>query len=156
MFYFNCFWKYASTRRVCPECRTTLPDSTYEFFCTIFVPEGIESIDPNTGEKEVMEAKMDQDELESGRGRHVLRNDVDILTNNESRAFALLEMNKAFKLWRADNVLPGVIYGETSSTCISKRGTTSRMDIRSNSWEQSLVIGYHPTPPRILPYRSFG
>ncbi|KAL3698535.1 hypothetical protein R1sor_012611 [Riccia sorocarpa] len=31
--------------------------------------------------------------------------------------------------------------------------TTSRMDIRSNSWEQSLVIGYHPTPPRILPYR---
>ncbi|KAL3697303.1 hypothetical protein R1sor_011379 [Riccia sorocarpa] len=108
MFHFNCFWKYASTRRICPECRTALPDSTYEFFCTIFVPEGIESIDPNTGEKEVMEAEVDQDELESGRGRHVLRNDVDILTNNESRAFALLEVNKALKLWRADNVLPGV------------------------------------------------
>ncbi|KAL3698095.1 hypothetical protein R1sor_012171 [Riccia sorocarpa] len=91
MFHFNCFWKYASTRRICPECRTALPNSTYEFFCTIFVPEGIDSIDPYTGEKEVMEAQVDQDELESGRGRHVLRNDVDILTNNESRAFALLE-----------------------------------------------------------------
>ncbi|KAL3694673.1 hypothetical protein R1sor_008324 [Riccia sorocarpa] len=91
MFHFNCFWKYASTRRICPECRTALPDSTYEFFCTIFVPERIESINPNTGEKEVMEVQVDEDELESGRGRHVLRNDVDILTNNESRAFALLE-----------------------------------------------------------------
>ncbi|KAL3678946.1 hypothetical protein R1sor_021902 [Riccia sorocarpa] len=110
MFHFNCFWKYASTRRICPECRTALPDSTYEFFCTIFVPEGIESIDPNTGEKEVMEAQVDEDELESGRGRHVLRNDVDILTNNESRAFALLEVNKALKLWRTGIVLPGVSF----------------------------------------------
>ncbi|KAL3690497.1 hypothetical protein R1sor_016806 [Riccia sorocarpa] len=110
MFHFNCFWKYASTRRICPECRTALPDSTYEFFCTIFVPEGIESIDPDTDEKEVMESQVDLEELESGRGRHVLRNDVDILANNESRAFALLEMNKALKLWRADTVLPGVSF----------------------------------------------
>ncbi|KAL3693656.1 hypothetical protein R1sor_007307 [Riccia sorocarpa] len=55
MFHFNCFWKYASTRRICPTCRTALPDSTYEFFCTIFIPKGVESIDPNTGEKEVMD-----------------------------------------------------------------------------------------------------
>ncbi|KAL3698577.1 hypothetical protein R1sor_012653 [Riccia sorocarpa] len=108
MFHFNCFWKYASTRRICLECRTALPDSTYEFFCTIFVPKGIESIDPDTDEKEVMEAQVDLEELESGCGRHVLRNDVDILTNNESRAFALLEVNKALKLWRAGSVLPGV------------------------------------------------
>ncbi|KAL3679409.1 hypothetical protein R1sor_022365 [Riccia sorocarpa] len=110
MFHFNCFWKYASTRRICPKCRTALPDSTYEFFCTIFVPEGIESIDPNTGEKEVMEAQVDEDELESGRGRHVLWNDADILTNNESRAFALLEVNKALKLWRSGILLPGVSF----------------------------------------------
>ncbi|KAL3689504.1 hypothetical protein R1sor_015813 [Riccia sorocarpa] len=63
MFHFNCSRKYASTRRICHECRTALPDSTYEFLCTIFVPEGIESIDPNTGEKEVMEAQVDEDEL---------------------------------------------------------------------------------------------
>ncbi|KAL3695986.1 hypothetical protein R1sor_010062 [Riccia sorocarpa] len=98
---------------------TTLPDSTYEFFCTIFVPEGIESIDPNTGEKEVMEAQVDPDELESGRGRHVLRNDVDILTNNESRASALLEVNKALKLWRADNLLPGVSFVRGHRTSVT-------------------------------------
>ncbi|KAL3696243.1 hypothetical protein R1sor_010319 [Riccia sorocarpa] len=93
----------------CPKV-SILPDSTYEFFCTIFVPEGIESIDPDTGEKEVMEAQLDLEELESARGRHVLWNDVDILTNNESQAFALLEVNKVLKLWRADTVLPGVSF----------------------------------------------
>ncbi|KAL3679460.1 hypothetical protein R1sor_022416 [Riccia sorocarpa] len=99
-----------SAGRTTVPCATALPDSTYEFFCTIFVPEGIESIDPDTGEKEVMEAQVDLEELESGRGRHVLRNDVGILTNNESRAFALLEVNKTLKLWRADTVLPGVSF----------------------------------------------
>ncbi|KAL3698014.1 hypothetical protein R1sor_012090 [Riccia sorocarpa] len=58
MFHFNCFWKYTSTRRICPECRTALPDSTYEFLCTIFIPEGVESIDPNTAEKEVMDEEL--------------------------------------------------------------------------------------------------
>ncbi|KAL3682959.1 hypothetical protein R1sor_000981 [Riccia sorocarpa] len=77
MFHFNCFWKYASTRRICPTCRTALPDSTYEFFCTIFIPKGVESIDPNTGEKEVMDEEVNAEELEAGRGRHIIRNDVD-------------------------------------------------------------------------------
>ncbi|KAL3692685.1 hypothetical protein R1sor_006336 [Riccia sorocarpa] len=91
MFHFNCFWKYASTRRICPTCRTALPDSTYEFFCTIFIPKGVESIDPNTGEKEVMDEEVNAEELEAGRGRHIIRNDVDVLNDNESRRFALLE-----------------------------------------------------------------
>ncbi|KAL3681330.1 hypothetical protein R1sor_024286 [Riccia sorocarpa] len=89
---------------------TALPDSTYEFFCTIFIPEGVESIDPNTGEKEVMDEEVDDEELEAGRGRHIIRNDVDILNDNESWRFALLEVNKALKLWRGDVVLPGVSF----------------------------------------------
>ncbi|KAL3693691.1 hypothetical protein R1sor_007342 [Riccia sorocarpa] len=105
MFHFNCFWEYASTRRICPTCRTALPDSTYEFFCTIFIPEGVESIDPNTGEKEVMDEEVNAEELEAGRGRHIIRNDVDVLNDNESRRFALLEVNKALKLWRGDVVI---------------------------------------------------
>ncbi|KAL3689420.1 hypothetical protein R1sor_015729 [Riccia sorocarpa] len=108
MFHFNCFWKYASTRRICPTCRTALPDSIYEFFCTIFIPEGFESI-PNTGEKEVMDEEVNAEELEAGRGRHIIRNDVDVLNDNESRRFALLEVNKALKLWRGDVVIPGIM-----------------------------------------------
>ncbi|KAL3692772.1 hypothetical protein R1sor_006423 [Riccia sorocarpa] len=57
MFHFNCFWKYTSTRRICPKCRTALPDSTYEFFCTIFVPEGIESIDPKRARRKSWKPK---------------------------------------------------------------------------------------------------
>ncbi|KAL3695858.1 hypothetical protein R1sor_009934 [Riccia sorocarpa] len=110
MFQFNCFWKYASTRRICPTCRTALPDSTYDFFCTIFIPKGVESIDPNTGEKEVMDEEVNAEELEAGRGRHIIRNDVDVLNDNESRRFALLEVNKALKLWRGDVVIPGVSF----------------------------------------------
>ncbi|KAL3686269.1 hypothetical protein R1sor_008843 [Riccia sorocarpa] len=91
MFHFNCFWKYASTRRICPECKTALPDSTYEFFYTIFIPEGVKSIDPNTGEKEVMDEEVDVEELEAGRSRHIIRNDVDVLNDKELRRFALLE-----------------------------------------------------------------
>ncbi|KAL3694546.1 hypothetical protein R1sor_008197 [Riccia sorocarpa] len=69
---------------------------------TCFVGEDVETT--------ILEAQVDLEELESGRGRHVLRNDVDILINNESRAFALLEVNNALKLWRADTVLPGVSF----------------------------------------------
>ncbi|KAL3681620.1 hypothetical protein R1sor_024576 [Riccia sorocarpa] len=51
----------------------------------------VESIDPNTGEKEVMDEEVNAEELEAGRGRHIIRNDVDVLNDNESRRFALLE-----------------------------------------------------------------
>ncbi|KAL3686613.1 hypothetical protein R1sor_009187 [Riccia sorocarpa] len=119
MFHFNSFWKYTLTRRICAECRTALPYSTYEFFCTIFIPEGVESIDPNTGEKEVMDEEVDLEELEAGRCRHIMRNDVDVLNENELRRFALLEVNKALKLWRGDNVLLGVsfVIGHRTMKC---------------------------------------
>ncbi|KAL3697933.1 hypothetical protein R1sor_012009 [Riccia sorocarpa] len=44
---------------------------------------GVESIDPNTGEKEVMEEQVDSDELEAGSGLQIMRNDVDIINYNE-------------------------------------------------------------------------
>ncbi|KAL3699827.1 hypothetical protein R1sor_017849 [Riccia sorocarpa] len=122
MFHFNCFKKYASTRRICPECKTALLDSTYEFFCTIFIPEGVESIDPNTGEKEVMDEEVDVEKLEVGR--HIMRNDVDVLNNNELRRFALLEVNKALKLWRGDVVL---------------HGTTAENLPKSNAWKEYMT-----------------
>ncbi|KAL3700713.1 hypothetical protein R1sor_018735 [Riccia sorocarpa] len=42
-FHFACFGKYASTKRLCPECGKALPDVTYDFFCTIFAPRGDDS-----------------------------------------------------------------------------------------------------------------
>ncbi|KAL3685209.1 hypothetical protein R1sor_003231 [Riccia sorocarpa] len=74
-FHFTCFWKYASTRRLCPICRTALPDATYEFFCTIFVPQGTDSINPNTGETVTMVEDVERKELVGGRGHHVTRNE---------------------------------------------------------------------------------
>ncbi|KAL3702260.1 hypothetical protein R1sor_020282 [Riccia sorocarpa] len=155
MFHFNCFWKYASTRRICPECRTALPDSTYEFFCTIFIPEGVESIDPNTGEKEVMDEEVDDEELEAGRGRPIIRNDVDVLNDNKLRRFALLEVNKALKLWRGDVVLPGVSFvtGHRSVDCeVDRNGiellyknicnsfkATAENLPKSNSWKEYMT-----------------
>ncbi|KAL3675671.1 hypothetical protein R1sor_025619 [Riccia sorocarpa] len=151
MFHFNCFWEYASTRRICPTCRTALPDSTYEFFCTIFIPKGVESIDPNTGEKEVMDEEVNDEELEVGRGRHIIRNDVDVLNDNESWRFALLEVNKALKLWLGDVVLPGVSFVTRhrsvdceldrngikllyKSICNSFKATAENLP-KSNSWK---------------------
>ncbi|KAL3689309.1 hypothetical protein R1sor_015618 [Riccia sorocarpa] len=142
MFHFNCFWKYASTRRICPTCRTALPDSTYEFFCTIFISEGVESIDPNTCEKEVMDEEVDAE-------------DVDVLNNNELRRFALLEVNKALKLWRGDVVLPGVsfVIGHRSvdceldrngiellykNICNSFKATAENLP-KSNSWKEYMT-----------------
>ncbi|KAL3697347.1 hypothetical protein R1sor_011423 [Riccia sorocarpa] len=155
MFHFNCFWKYASTRRICTTCRTALPDSTYEFFRTIFIPEDVESIDPNTSEKEVMDEEVNDEELEAGRGRHIIRNDVDVLNDNESRRFALLEVNKALKLWRGDVVLPGVSFvtGHRSvdcevdrngiellykNICNSFKATTENLP-KSNSWKEYMT-----------------
>ncbi|KAL3675893.1 hypothetical protein R1sor_025841 [Riccia sorocarpa] len=155
MFHFNCFWKYASTRRICPTCRTDLPDSTYEFFCTIFIPEGVESIDPNTGEKEVMDEEVNVEELEAGRGRHIIRNDVDVLNDNESRRFALLEVKKALKLWRGDVVIPGVsfvtrhrsvacdvdrerIESLYKNICNSFKATAENLP-KSNSWKEYMT-----------------
>ncbi|KAL3676118.1 hypothetical protein R1sor_026066 [Riccia sorocarpa] len=130
-------------------------DSTYEFFCTIFIPKGVESIDPNTGEKEVMDEEVNAEELEAGRGRHIIRNDVDLLNDNESRRFALLEVNKALKLWRGDVVLPGVSFvtGHRSvdceldrngiellykNICNSFKATAENLP-KSNSWKEYMT-----------------
>ncbi|KAL3694137.1 hypothetical protein R1sor_007788 [Riccia sorocarpa] len=63
-----------------------------------------------SGEKEVMDEEVNAEELEAGRDRHIIRNDVDVLNDNESRRFVLLEVNKALKLWRDDVVLLGVSF----------------------------------------------
>ncbi|KAL3702564.1 hypothetical protein R1sor_020586 [Riccia sorocarpa] len=135
--------------------KTALPDSTYEFFCTIFIPKGVESIDPNTGEKEVMDEEVNAEELEAGRGRHIIQNDVDVLNDNESRRFALLEVNKALKLWRGDVVLPGVSFvtGHRSvdcevdrngiellykNICNSFKATVENLP-KSNSWKEYMT-----------------
>ncbi|KAL3675978.1 hypothetical protein R1sor_025926 [Riccia sorocarpa] len=104
-FHFTCFWKYASTKRLCPICRTALPDATYEFFCTIFVPQGNESINPNTGETVTMEEDVEREELVGGRGRHVTRNEVDAVSTGEHKRFAFIEVNRALKMWVAENAL---------------------------------------------------
>ncbi|KAL2611170.1 hypothetical protein R1flu_022862 [Riccia fluitans] len=57
-----------------------------------------------------MEEEVDPEELEAGRGRHVVRNAADIVNNNDERRFALLEVNKALKVWRVDNVIAGVTF----------------------------------------------
>ncbi|KAL3680543.1 hypothetical protein R1sor_023499 [Riccia sorocarpa] len=119
---------------------TALPDSTYEFFCTIFIPKGVESIDPNKGEKEVMDEEVNVEELEAGRGRHIIRNDVDVLNDNESRRFALLEVNKALKLWRGDVVIPGVSFvtGHRSVVCdVDREGIESLYKNICNSFKAS-------------------
>ncbi|KAL3702483.1 hypothetical protein R1sor_020505 [Riccia sorocarpa] len=38
-----------------------------------------------------MDEEVNVEELEAGRGHHIIRNDVDVLNDNESRRFALLE-----------------------------------------------------------------
>ncbi|KAL3688206.1 hypothetical protein R1sor_014515 [Riccia sorocarpa] len=90
---------------------------------------------------------VDQDELESGRGRHVLRNDVDILINNELRTFALLEVNKALNLWRADNVLPGVSFVREHRTSVKLAG----LDADDFNMEKLLGTKVPKTPDDVGP-----
>ncbi|KAL3691352.1 hypothetical protein R1sor_005003 [Riccia sorocarpa] len=109
-FHFTCFWKYASTKRLCPICRTALPDATYEFFCTIFVPQGNKSINPNTRETVTMEEDVEREELVGGRGRHVTRNEVDVVSTCEHKRFTFIEMNRALKMWVAENALRDISF----------------------------------------------
>ncbi|KAL3692198.1 hypothetical protein R1sor_005849 [Riccia sorocarpa] len=109
-FHFTCFWKYALTKRLCPICRTALPDATYEFLCTIFVPQGNESINPNTWETVTMEEDVEREELVGGRGRHVTRNEVNVVSTGEHKRFAFIEVNRALKMWVAENALRDVSF----------------------------------------------
>ncbi|KAL3676700.1 hypothetical protein R1sor_026648 [Riccia sorocarpa] len=82
-----------------------LPDATYKFFCTIFVPQCNDSIDPNTGEIVTMEENVEREELVGRRGRHVTRNEVDVVSTGEHKRFAFIEVNMALKLWVAENAI---------------------------------------------------
>ncbi|KAL3675407.1 hypothetical protein R1sor_025355 [Riccia sorocarpa] len=106
-------------------------------------------------EKEVMDEEENAEELEAGRGRHIIRNDVDVLNDNESRRFALLEVNKALKLWRGDVVLLGVSFvtGHRSVDCeLDRNGiellyknicnsfnATAKNLPKSNSWKEYMT-----------------
>ncbi|KAL3678017.1 hypothetical protein R1sor_020973 [Riccia sorocarpa] len=135
-------------------------------------PEGVESIDPNTGEKEVMDEEVNAEELEAGRGRHIIRNNVDVLNDNESQRFALLEVNKALKLWRGDVVLPSVSFvtGHRSVDCeVDRNGiellyknicnsfkATAENLPKSNSWKEYMTDVFdsyvnHDNDPDVRP-----
>ncbi|KAL2641790.1 hypothetical protein R1flu_009377 [Riccia fluitans] len=78
-FHFNCFWEYASRSRRCPICRVLYPRKMYDFFCTIFVPEGAEVINRDTGEVDTGEAGLHPEEFQGGD------NEVDIVARDETR-----------------------------------------------------------------------
>ncbi|KAL3698176.1 hypothetical protein R1sor_012252 [Riccia sorocarpa] len=148
-FHFTCFWKYASTKRLCPICRTALLDATYEFFCTIFVPQGNESINPNTGETVTMEEDVEREELVGGRGRHVTRNEVDVVSTGEHKRFVFIEVNKALKMWVAENALRDVSFvkGHRTLKCqIDRNGIEQAYSNISESLK--ITAQNHPDPIR--------
>ncbi|KAL2622494.1 hypothetical protein R1flu_002699 [Riccia fluitans] len=77
---------------------------------------------------------MDPEELEAGCGRHVVRNAADIVNNNDEWRFALLEVNKALKVWRDDNVIAGVNFVRGHRTFQDEVDQTD-IDV----WYQSLL-----------------
>ncbi|KAL3679666.1 hypothetical protein R1sor_022622 [Riccia sorocarpa] len=126
--------------------RTALPDATYEFFCTIFVPQGNESINPNTRETVTIE-DMEREELVGGRGRHVTRNEVDVVSTSEHKRFAFIEVNKALKMWVAENALRDVSFvkGHRTLKCqIDRKGIQQAY---SNICESLKIAAQnHPDP----------
>ncbi|KAL2608146.1 hypothetical protein R1flu_026719 [Riccia fluitans] len=55
---------------------------------------------------ELLEAKMEGFQI----ANHLGTIGADIVNNNEERRFAQLEVNKALKIWRAENVIAGVSF----------------------------------------------
>ncbi|KAL3690244.1 hypothetical protein R1sor_016553 [Riccia sorocarpa] len=119
-FHFNCFWECTSTRRSCPVCRKILPKETYEFFCTVFLPDIDETICPDTGIKINMESGTHPDELSPGRGGEVSRNEVDVAAANNERKLVFTEVNKALQLWVQDNFIPRMSFITGHRTLKSK------------------------------------
>ncbi|KAL2623773.1 hypothetical protein R1flu_008018 [Riccia fluitans] len=93
-FHFNCFWEYASRSRRCPICRVPYPREMYDFFCIIFVPEGAEVINRDTGEVDTGEAGFHPDEIQGGN------NEVDIAARDENKMFLVTEVSRALGTWR--------------------------------------------------------
>ncbi|KAL3691932.1 hypothetical protein R1sor_005583 [Riccia sorocarpa] len=90
-YHLNCFWNYASTSRRCPVCRVPYPRQMYEFFCTIFVPEGSKVINRDTGLQDVENSNPHPDELHAGRGGLVAVNEVDVAARNEDKIHLMTE-----------------------------------------------------------------
>ncbi|KAL3685820.1 hypothetical protein R1sor_003842 [Riccia sorocarpa] len=99
-YHLNCFWNYASTSRRCPVCRVPYPRQMYEFFCTVFVPEGSKVINRDTGLQDVENSNPHPDELHAGRGGLVAVNEVDVAAHNEDKIHLMTEMSKALRRWR--------------------------------------------------------
>ncbi|KAL3680114.1 hypothetical protein R1sor_023070 [Riccia sorocarpa] len=130
----------------CPN-KTALPDATYEFFCMIFVPQGTDSINPNTGETVTMEEDVEREELVGGRGRHVTRNEVDVVSTSEHKRFVFIEVNMALKLWVAENALRGVSFvkGHRTLECqIDRNGIEEAYSIICESLKNTAQN--HPDP----------
>ncbi|KAL3687483.1 hypothetical protein R1sor_013792 [Riccia sorocarpa] len=72
----------------------------YEFFCTIFVPEGSKVINRDTGLQDVENSNPHPDELHAGRGGLVAVNEVDVAARNEDKIHLMTEVSKALRRWR--------------------------------------------------------
>ncbi|KAL2611769.1 hypothetical protein R1flu_023461 [Riccia fluitans] len=92
-----------------------------------------------------MEEEMDPEELEARRGRHVVRNATDIVNNNDERRFALLEVNKALKVWRAENVIAGVSFVRGHRTFQDEVDRTS-IDVYYQSLLKALKVAVGTLP----------
>ncbi|KAL3675412.1 hypothetical protein R1sor_025360 [Riccia sorocarpa] len=99
-YHLNCFWNYASTSRRCPVCRVPYPRQMYEFFCTVFVPEGSKVINRDTGLQDVENSNPHPGELHAGRGGLVAVNEVDVAARNEDKIHLMTEVSKALRRWR--------------------------------------------------------
>ncbi|KAL2619880.1 hypothetical protein R1flu_000085 [Riccia fluitans] len=66
----------------------------YDFFCTIFVPEGAEVINRDTGEVDTGEAGLHPKEFQGGD------NEVDIAARDENKVFLVTEVSRALGTWR--------------------------------------------------------
>ncbi|KAL3702192.1 hypothetical protein R1sor_020214 [Riccia sorocarpa] len=98
-YHLNCFWNYASTSRRCPVCRVPYPRQMYEFFCTVFVPEGSKVINRDTGLQDVENSNSHPDELHAGRGGLVAVNEMDVAVRNEDKIHLMIEVSKALRRW---------------------------------------------------------
>ncbi|KAL2612067.1 hypothetical protein R1flu_023759 [Riccia fluitans] len=66
-------------------------------------------------EEDLAHAKLEEEKLKATietleKEKNDECQNVDIVNNNDERRFALLEVNKALKMWRADNVIVGVSF----------------------------------------------
>ncbi|KAL3701684.1 hypothetical protein R1sor_019706 [Riccia sorocarpa] len=94
-----------------------------------------------------MEEDVEREELVGGRGRHVTRNEVDVVSTSEHKRFAFIEVNMALKLWVAENALRGVSFvkGHRTLECqIHRNGIEEAYSIICESLKNAAQN--HPDP----------